>query len=336
MRLIQLRRVSGQRRVGIVDGVKIRVLAEPSSIYALAQSALGADASVATIASSATTGETLDYNEIYSGTARWRILPAIDHPDDPARCLVTGTGLTHLAGAKNRDSMHVAGAAQAAPLTDSMKMYQWGVEGGRPAPGETGVSPEWFYKGNGLVLRGHNDPLDVPAHAEDGGEEPELAGIYIIATGGEPRRIGMAIGNEFSDHKFEKRNYLYLAGSKLMTCAIGPELVLDPDFRDVPGKVKIERAGADLWSKEIHTGDNFMCHSLSNMEHHHFKHAAHRRPGDVHVHYFGTSAFSFGEGLTLQNGDIMQVEFANFGRPLRNPVRIEPADSPKSHAARPL
>ena len=51
----------------------------------------------------------------------------------------------------------------------------------------------------------------------------------------------MAAGNEFSDHQFEKKNYLYLASSKLRTCAIGPELVLDPDFDRVPGEVTIER-----------------------------------------------------------------------------------------------
>ncbi len=339
MRLIQLRRTSGQRRVGIVDAAKIRVLAEPASIHALALSALAAGVSLSTAASNATTGETLDYDEIYSGASKWQVLPAMDHPDDPARCLVTGTGLTHLAGAQNRESMHVSAGGQAEMpqpvLTDSMRMYQWGVEGGRPAAGQLGVSPEWFYKGNGSVLRAHNEPLDIPAHAEDGGEEPELAGVYVIGPDGEPRRIGMAIGNEFSDHKFEKRNYLYLAGSKLMTCAIGPELTLDPDFRDVSGKVAIERSGAILWSKEIRTGDAAMCHTLANMEHHHFKHAAHRRPGDVHVHYFGTSAFSFGEGITLQGGDVMQVEFAGYGRPLRNSVHV--ASEPlKSYAARPL
>ena len=332
MRLIQLRRVTGQRRVAIVDGAKLRVLAEPASVYELAQKALAEGVSMQEISARATTGETLNYDEIYSGQSKWQVLPAIDHPADPARCLVTGTGLTHLTGAQNRDSMHVS---EQPVITDSMRMYQSGVEGGRPAEGAIGVSPEWFYKGNGAVLRGHNEPLDVPAHAEDGGEEPELAGIYLIDASGSARRIGMATGNEFSDHQFEKRNYLYLAASKLMTCSIGPELVLDADFSDVAGRVTIERGGAAIWTKEIKTGDAAMCHTLANMEHHHFKHAAHRRAGDVHVHYFGTSAFSFGEGLTLEEGDVMQVEFTGFGRPLRNPVHVV-AEPVKSHAARPL
>ena len=38
-------------------------------------------------------------------------------------------------------------------MTDSMRMFQWGVEGGRPAEGEIGIAPEWFYKGNGSMLR---------------------------------------------------------------------------------------------------------------------------------------------------------------------------------------
>ena len=78
------------------------------------------------------TGEVLEYDPIYRGQSDWRILPAIDHPAEPARCLVSGTGLTHLGSARNRQSMH---AASEADLTDSMKMFRWGIEGGSPAPG---------------------------------------------------------------------------------------------------------------------------------------------------------------------------------------------------------
>jgi hypothetical protein len=131
----------------------------------------------------------------------------------------------------------------------------------------------------------------------------------------------MAIGNEFSDHVFERKNYLNLAGSKLRTCAIGPELVVDPAFDSVCGNVRITRNGATLWSKDIVTGEQEMSHSLGNIEHHHFKFEPHRRAGDVHVHYFGACALSFGDGVRLADGDIMEVTFSGFGRPLRNAVR---------------
>jgi hypothetical protein len=163
-----------------------------------------------------------------------------------------------------------------------------------------------------------------PDFAGDGGEEPEVAGIYLIDDEGRPRLVGMAMANEFSDHVIEKQNYLYLAHSKLRTCALGPELVLDADFRDVPGTVTVVRGGVVHWSKTIGTGEAKMSHSLANMEHHHFKYAAHRRPGDAHVHFFGADAFSFAEGVRLQDGDVMVVAFEGFGRPLRNPIRIEP------------
>src|SRR5581483_11792329 len=153
---------------------------------------------------------------------------------------------------------------------------------GRPAPGEIGISPEWFYKGCGTILRAHGQSLVVPAFAGDGGEEPEVAGLYVIDDEGRPRRVGMAMANEFSDHVVEKQNYLYLAHSKLRTCSMGPELVVDPDFRDVPGMVAVERAGATLWSHRIATGETNMSHSVANLEHHHFKYDVHRRPGDAH------------------------------------------------------
>ena len=331
MRLLQIADTVGQRRVGIVQEPGILLLDGVTSVYELAEEALSAGATLAATADRHASSESLDYDAVYTGQSQWRILPAMDHPHDPAHCLISGTGLTHMASAQNRQAMHAAGDAP----TDSMRMYQWGVEGGRPAPGAIGIPPEWFYKGSGAMLRAHGEALVIPPHAEDGGEEPEIAGIYLIDGSGMPRRIGMAAGNEFSDHRFEKKNYLNLAASKLMTCAIGPELVTDPDFASVAGEVAIERGGQVVWSKAIASGDARMSHSLANLEHHHFKHAGHRLPGDVHVHFFGADAFSFGEGLCLEDGDVMQVRFTGFGRPLRNPLRIDRSPQ-KLFAAVPL
>jgi hypothetical protein len=206
-------------------------------------------------------------------------------------------------------------------LTDSMKMFQLGIEGGRPQPGQIGISPEWFYKGTGTSVRAQNEPLEIPGFAEDGGEEAEIAGVYVVGSDGVPRRIGMAAGNEFSDHRTEKKNYLYLASSKLRTCSLGPELVIDPEFQSVEGEVRILRGDTTLWSKRVRTGEEAMCHSLRNIEHHLFKFEAHRRPGDVHIHFFGADSLSFRDGVTISDGDIMQIRFESFGRPLRNPVR---------------
>jgi hypothetical protein len=66
-----------------------------------------------------------------------------------------------------------------------------------------------------------------------------------------------------------------------------------------------------------------MCHSLQNIEHHHFKFDEHRQPGDIHVHFFGADCLSFGEGIRLANDDVVEVSFEGFGRPLRNAVLIK-------------
>jgi hypothetical protein len=319
-RLIQLHHPTHNRRVALVADDSLHLLSTHRSIFELAQAAIDAGLSAVSAAQNDASDRKLDYDSIYSGESEWRILAAFDHPSEPARCLVSGTGLTHKASAENRQAMH----KDTGTITDSMRMYESGLEGGRPEPGKIGVMPEWFYKGLGTILRGHGDPLAVPAYAEDGGEEPEIAGAYIIDSSGAPRRVGMMAGNEFSDHKTERKNYLYLAPSKLRTCAIGPEIVLDASFQAVPGLVRVERAGKDIWSKGIVSGEEKMSHTLANLEHHHFKYEAHRRPGDAHVHFFGADAFSFGEGVTLQDGDQMIVEFAGFGRALRNPIRIDP------------
>lgn len=318
MRLIQIQN-GKTRAVALIDEPHLRLLEGVDSVYQLAQKAVDKGVSIVSLVQKKASREFLDYEEIYCGKSKWKLLPPIDHPLESARCLVSGTGLTHLGSAKNRQQMHSVSEAE---MNDSMKMFRWGVEGGKPARGKIGIAPEWFYKGNGAILRAHNEPLEVPNFAEDGGEEAEIAGIYFVDASGNPRRIGMAIGNEFSDHIFEKKNYLNLAGSKLRQCALGPELVIDPDFKSVPGKVTVEHSGKILWSKKILTGENEMCHSLANIEHHHFKFESHRHPGDLHVHFFGACALSFGDGVQLENGNVMEISFENFGRALRNPLKI--------------
>lgn len=320
MRIVQLSQPELERRIALVEGDRLRLLHLYRSAYELARAAIEKGKPLTALVEEILSAEALEYGPIYEGRSEWSLAPAFDHPGNDGACLISGTGLTHLASAKNRDSMHAE--PQKTPLTDSMRMYQWGVEGGRPANGSIGAQPEWFYKGSGSILRGHGEPLVVPAFADDGGEEGEVAGIYIIDNAGTPRRVGMAAGNEFSDHQMERKNYLYLAPSKLRNCAIGPELVLDPDFSSVSGSVRIERGGQPVWSKTLASGEANMSHSLGNLEHHHFKYAAHRTPGDVHIHFFGAGAFSFGEGIALEDGDVMEVSFEGFGRPLRNPIRI--------------
>jgi hypothetical protein len=316
LRLVQLQRPQ-ENRVAIVDDNTLRLLRGCDSVYTLAMAAIEEGRGLAAAAQDRATPELLEYDPIYRGEAEWRLLPPLTHPE-PARCLVSGTGLTHKASADNRNAMH----RRPEELTDSMRMYLSGVEGGRPAPGAIGVAPEWFYKGCGSILRGHGEPLEAPPFACDGGEEPEVAGLYVIDREGRPRRVGLAMGNEFSDHVLEKQNYLYLAHSKLRTCAVGPELVVGADFGAVPGTVSIERGGQVLWQKAIGTGEAKMSHTVANLEHHHFKYDAHRRPGDAHIHFFGADAFSFGAGVALADGDVMVVAFEGFGRPLRNPLRL--------------
>ncbi len=49
--------------------------------------------------------------------------------------------------------MHAQTSGKAvAELTDTMKMFKLGLDGGKPATGETGVQPEWFYKGDGSIV----------------------------------------------------------------------------------------------------------------------------------------------------------------------------------------
>jgi hypothetical protein len=323
LHLVQIQN-RNRRCVALVREPDLVVMREVESTFALAHRALLERRRLSQLISDLITNESLNYDEVYEGRSDWKLLPPIDCPDTPHRVHVSGTGLTHLGSARNRQAMHVAPTAEGdSQMTDSMRMFEWGRQRGRPPGGEIGIAPEWFYKGDGSIIQAPFGTLPIPGFAEDGGEEAEVAAVYMVADDGTPWRIGMAAGNEFSDHVFERRNYLNLAGSKLRVCSIGPELVLDARFDDVPGTVRIFRNGASIWEKQIRTGEQNMCHSLANLEHHHFKFSAHRQPGIVHVHFMGADCLSFAEGIRLQFGDVTEIQFEGFGRALQNSITRE-------------
>lgn len=308
--LLQFAR-DGVRGVAALDATGVaRVVNGARSTLELAKQALLARRTLAQLAAERA-GDALDLATV-------ALLQPIDH-DDPAHVLVSGTGLTHLGSAEGRDKMHRAAAGGEA-LTDSMRMFLMGEKGGRPAAGTVGVQPEWFYKGDGSILVAPGAPLTMPPFAEDGGEEPEIAGIYLI-DGGRPFRLGFALGNEFSDHVVERGNYLWLAHSKLRQAALGPELRLGELPADVRGMSRILRDGRTLWEKPFMSGEANMSHSLSNLEYHHFKYNQFRRAGDVHVHFFGTATLSFSETIKTEVGDVFEVSADAFRFPVRNTLR---------------
>lgn len=322
MRLVQFLTPKGKRRVGlVVDENSLAPVKKADSVRDLALDAARAGTSLAETVKDRLDDRTVDYTAI---AAEGRLLPPLDHPD-PAHCFVTGTGLDHLGSARARDAMHAKLAAEAESLTDSMKMFQLGLEGGKPAPGQVGAQPEWFYKGDGSVVAPPGGDLLSPPWALDGGEEPELAGLYVIGDGGEVLRVGFALGNEFSDHVLERQNYLYLAHSKLRACSFGPELLVGALPPSVEGTSRILRDGKELWSAPFLTGEASMTHTFANIEHHHFKYPLFRRPGDVHCHYFGTATLSFAAGVKTQDGDIFEISAPGFGRPLQNRLTVSDA-----------
>ncbi len=319
MRLIQLKNTQ-ESKIALVEEPNLRFIDEFASVVSLAQYCLNEKCSLQNEVINHLSNTLIDYQSVYNGDSEWKILCPVTH-ENPRNIMVTGTGLTHKASAINRQKMNEAAANNL--INDSIKMYQLGVEGGKPEPGNIGVQPEWFYKGNGSVLKAHNEALLVPNYGNDGGEEPEIAAIYINDKHGMPYRIGFTTGNEFSDHVMEKKNYLYLAPSKIRTCSLGPELVIDESFRDLNGEVSIVRKNETIWKKFIKTGEENMAHNLENLEYHHFKYDNHRLPNDIHVHFFGTGAFSFGDGIKLEEGDLMTVKWEGMGRALINPLKID-------------
>lgn len=322
MKLIQFYQTSGKRCVGIPDQDRVWVLDEVSTTYELFFYAENNHIEI-TEAVDRLAGK---HYESYSILAdKKKILVPLDHPD-PYHTWITGTGLTHWGSAASRNAMHEKpNILKEQELTDSMKMFRMGAENGKMKDQIPGTQPEWFYKGNGLVVTHPYQPLLSPSFAFDGGEEPEIAGLYIVDTQGRPRRIGFALGNEFSDHKMERINYLYLAHSKLRPCSFGPELLPGDLPQHITGKSRILRNQKILWEKEFLTGEKNMSHNIANLEYHHFKYDLFRQPGDVHIHFFGTSLISYTDHIETQHGDIFEIEADCFDQALWNDLAIKSA-----------
>ncbi len=320
---MHLSQVKGAQGTLVVarDSAEARVVTGVASVYDLALSAIVAGRGLAEEVAVRGLGEVVD---LAQAAAEGRLALPVAHPD-PAHLHLTGTGLTHLGSAFARDAMHVKLGAET--LTDSMKMFRMGLETGRPAAGDVGAQPEWFYKGNGFAAVAPGAALLAPGFAEDGGEEPEIAGVYIVGPDGTVHRIGWALGNEFSDHVTERVNYLWLAHSKLRVASYGPEILVGDLPADIRGTSRIRRNGAVIWEKPFLSGEANMSHTIANLEHHHFKYDIFCQPGDLHVHFFGTATLSFADGIKTQAGDVFEIEAADFGLPLTNPLAFATAQS---------
>lgn len=325
MLMSQIISADGKSRVAVREGETTRLVNDAKSIYALALEAVRAGTTLATVVADRGLGEAVDLD---AAARAGQLLSPVRHPD-PAHLHLTGTGLTHLGSAAARDSMHKKLNSEGEEaLTDSMKMFRMGLEGGRPARGQAGVQPEWFYKGNGNMVIDPGKALVSPYFALDSGEEPEIAGIYLVGDDGTPYRIGFALANEFSDHVTERINYLYLAHSKLRNAAFGPEILVGDLPADIRGTSRIVRAGKTIWEKPFLSGEANMSHTIANLEHHHFKYGVFRQPGDVHVHMFGTATLSFADGVKAEPGDVFEIEAKDFGLPLRNPLKLARTAAP--------
>lgn len=316
--------LSQVKGVGVVarKGARANVVKGADSVYSLAIAAIAAGRSLTEEVTARGLGDEVD---LALAAAEGRLMLPVTHPD-PAHLHMTGTGLTHLGSASARDAMH-AKLAGNDTLTDSMKMFRMGLEGGKPARGDVGAQPEWFYKGNGTAAVAPGATLTAPGFAEDGGEEPEIAGIYIVSSDGAVHRIGWALGNEFSDHVVERVNYLWLAHSKLRVASYGPEILVGDLPADIRGTSRIRRNGAVIWEKPFLSGEANMSHTIANLEHHHFKYDIFRQPGDLHVHFFGTATLSVADGIKTEAGDQFEIEVPDFGLPLINTLAFAPASA---------
>ena len=166
----------------------------------------------------------------------------------------------------------------------------------------------------------------MPDFSQDGGEEPEIAALYVIAPDGKPYRLGFASATSFPITLWSART---IFGSPIRSCGsvqLGRRCCSDALPAHIEGVSRVVAVdGRVRWEKPFLSGEANMSHCIGNLEHHHFKYALFRRPGDVHVHFFGTATLSFSDGVRVKPGESFEIEAEAFGSPLRNALAVEPA-----------
>jgi len=330
IRLVQLFDAAGDRRVALAgeDAGALRLIDGYARVYDLALAAIRAGTPLAAFVHARLSPEQIDYDLLI--TER-RLLPPLDHPD-PARCVVSLTGLTHLGSATSRDQMHAAVAAGNA--TDTMRMFQIGLEGGKPAHGAIGAQPEWAYKGDGRCVVAPEQPLTQPGFADDGGEEAEIAGLYVIDDDGNPWRVGYALGNEFNWSNIDERHQFAASGlvflpahfeasttirynsGRPFSAIVGTDVNKDGTTRDRPVIDGVEQIRNTYRNKGYSEVDLRLQRGFS---------AGGSRRAIISLELFnlfnaanveiGSANMVYGAGTTLQNGQLVTTTPpANFGR----------------------
>ena len=107
LRLVQIQRAD-RRRVAVVEEPRLHLLGNCDSVYSLAQEAISAGRKLTDLVKKQLTDEFVDYDSVYNAKSEWRLLPPVDCPAEPARCLITGTGLTHLGSATEQTRRRMA------------------------------------------------------------------------------------------------------------------------------------------------------------------------------------------------------------------------------------
>lgn len=315
MRISQLSSSDGGRYLVATDGESVsRVLSGATSLRDLALAAIEQGTTLPTLVDNSLTDKVVDLSdELDNG----RVMVPVDHPD-PAHILVAGSGLSHRSWYEAQPDHGEDPDA----WPDYYKMLKLGAEGGRPAVGELGAQPEWFYKGDGRILVRPGKAVEHPFYGVGAGEEAEIAGLYVIGPDLKPYRMGFTLGNEFSDEEMYFRNVYHLAQSKRRQVSLGPEVLIGDPPKDIQAHIALRRNGDIVWDAHFGTGEANMLHSYANIEAHTFKYRDSFTVGDVYVVYFGNAVMSTEQGQKIEGGDIFELSAEPFGLPLVNSVRF--------------
>ena len=114
--------------------------------------------------------------------------------------------------------------------------------------------PEIFSKSLGWRVSGNGEPIRIRRDSHWNVPEPEL----VLVINRHKEIVGYCAGNDVSSRDIEGENPLYLPQAKIYngSCALGHGILLcEPEeIKDIPIRLKIQRANETIFSDEATTG----------------------------------------------------------------------------------
>ncbi|MEE6666161.1 hypothetical protein PS423_01955 [Pediococcus acidilactici] len=162
---------------------------------------------------------------------------------------------------------------------------------------------DWYYKGNGNVLRKDGDYLVLPLYGLWGGLETEILMVHLINENLEPVYLGYTLAIDFTNTGLRRRNKSLKNLSHISQTMVANEIATSsfPEY-DI-AHTNITRGGKVIWNSDASAGKRNMWMNPKKLINFLFRNKEILLPGMIFYTLTGATMSSDKAGIHLKKGD---------------------------------